>query len=186
VVGGLAAFPYLRGKVLGARAKFAVIVEEGKAQPFLVPLPGEMMRGNVLDRAVAVIIGGAFGAIITSLVNDIIMPLVGILLGGVDFSGLGIQVGSAVVLYGNFIQAIINFLIIALALFLVIKAANSVMRKKAEAPVPPAPPPSSYASVATITALIVCMRFSASSHTIEDLDSKTSSVTSMASMPNFS
>jgi len=97
-----------------------------------------IMRGNVLDLAVAVIIGGAFGAIVTSLVNDIIMPLVGILMGGVDFSGLGIQVGSATVLYGNFIQAIINFLIIALALFLVIKAANRVMRKKVEEPAPPA------------------------------------------------
>lgn len=98
-----------------------------------------IMRGNVLDLAVAVIIGGAFNAIVTSLVNDIIMPLVGILLGGVDFSGLGLQVGNAVVLYGNFIQAIINFLIIALTLFLVVKGANRVMRKKAEAPTPPAP-----------------------------------------------
>jgi large conductance mechanosensitive channel len=98
-----------------------------------------IMRGNVLDLAVAVIIGAAFGAIITSLVNDIIMPLIGILMGGIDFSGLAVQVGSATITYGNFIQAIINFLIIALALFLVIKGANSVMRKKAEAPVPPAP-----------------------------------------------
>ena len=98
-----------------------------------------IMRGNVLDLAVAVIIGVAFGAIITSLVNDIIMPLIGILMGGIDFSGLAVQVGSATVTYGNFIQAIINFLIIALVLFLVIKGANSVMRKKAEAPVPPAP-----------------------------------------------
>ncbi len=98
-----------------------------------------IMRGNVLDLAVAVIIGGAFGAIVTSLVNDIIMPLIGILMGGIDFSKLAVQVGSATVTYGNFIQAIINFLIIALALFLVIKAANSVMRKKAEAPTPPAP-----------------------------------------------
>jgi len=98
-----------------------------------------IMRGNVLDLAVAVIIGGAFNAIVTSLVNDIIMPLVGILLGGVNFSGLGLQVGNAVVLYGNFIQAIINFLIIALTLFLVVKGANAVMRKKAEAPTPPAP-----------------------------------------------
>ena len=98
-----------------------------------------IMRGNVLDLAVAVIIGGAFNAIVTSLVNDIIMPLVGILMGGVDFTGLGLQVGNAVVLYGNFIQAIINFLIIALTLFLVVKGANSVMRKKAEAPTPPAP-----------------------------------------------
>lgn len=98
-----------------------------------------IMRGNVLDLAVAVIIGGAFGAIVTSLVNDIIMPLIGILMGGIDFSGLTVQVGSATVTYGNFIQAIINFLVIALALFLVIKAANSIMRKKAESPVPPAP-----------------------------------------------
>jgi large conductance mechanosensitive channel len=98
-----------------------------------------IMRGNVLDLAVAVIIGGAFNAIVTSLVNDIIMPLVGILLGGVDFSGLGLQVGNAVVLYGNFIQAIINFVIIAFTLFLVVKGANRVMRKKAEAPTPPAP-----------------------------------------------
>jgi large conductance mechanosensitive channel len=96
------------------------------------------MRGNVLDLAVAVILGVAFGAIITSLVDDIIMPLIGILMGGVDFAGLGIQVGDAVLLYGNFIQAIINFLIVALVLFLIIKAANRLMRKKVEAPVPTA------------------------------------------------
>jgi large conductance mechanosensitive channel len=98
-----------------------------------------IMRGNVLDLAVAVILGVAFGAIVTSLVDDIIMPLIGILMGGVDFAGLGIQVGNATLLYGNFIQAIINFLIIAFVLFLIIKAANRAMRQKAEAPVPPAP-----------------------------------------------
>jgi large conductance mechanosensitive channel len=98
-----------------------------------------IMRGNVLDLAVAVIIGGAFGAIVTSLVDDLIMPLVGILLGGVDFSSLSIEVGNATLRYGNFIQQVINFLIIAAALFLVVKAANTLMRKKAEAPVPPAP-----------------------------------------------
>jgi large conductance mechanosensitive channel len=98
-----------------------------------------IMRGNVLDLAVAVIIGGAFGAIVTSLVDDLIMPLVGILLGGVDFSSLSLQVGNATLRYGNFIQQVINFLIIAAALFLVVKAANTLMRKKAEAPVPPAP-----------------------------------------------
>ena len=96
-----------------------------------------IMRGNVLDLAVAVIIGAAFGAIVTSLVNDIFTPLIGIVMGGVDFTGLSVTVGNAQVLYGNFIQAIINFLIVALALFLVIKAANSVMRKKVEAPAPP-------------------------------------------------
>ena len=81
-----------------------------------------IMRGNVMDLAVAVIIGGAFTAIINSLVNDIIMPLIGIILGGVDFTSLSITVGNAVVTYGNFIQAIINFLLIALVLFLLIRA----------------------------------------------------------------
>lgn len=99
-----------------------------------------IMRGNVLDLAVAVVIGAAFGAIITSLVNDIFTPLIGIVMGGVDFTGLAVTVGSANLLYGNFIQAIINFLIVALALFLLIKAANSVMRKKAESPAPPPVP----------------------------------------------
>jgi large conductance mechanosensitive channel len=99
-----------------------------------------IMRGNVLDLAVAVVIGAAFGAIITSLVNDIFTPLIGVLMGGVNFTGLALTVGEAQVLYGNFIQAIINFLIVALALFLLIKGANSVMRKKAESPAPPPVP----------------------------------------------
>ena len=99
-----------------------------------------IMRGNVIDLAVAVIIGVAFGAIITSLVDDIIMPIVGMLLGGVDFTAMSITVGSAQIMYGNFIQAVVNFLIIALALFLIIKAANTAMRKK---PVE-APPTSAY------------------------------------------
>jgi large conductance mechanosensitive channel len=95
-------------------------------------------RGNVIDLAVAVIIGGAFGAIINSLINDIIMPLIGILLGGVDFSGLSITVGSAVVTYGNFIQAIVNFVVIALAIFLVVRAYNRLqVQKEAEAPAEP-------------------------------------------------
>ena len=94
-------------------------------------------RGNVLDLAVAVIIGGAFGAIVNSLVNDIIMPLVGVIIGGLDFTGLSITVGSSVILYGNFIQAIINFLIIAFSVFLVVKAANKVQRKQEAAPPPP-------------------------------------------------
>ena len=101
-----------------------------------------IMRGNVIDLAVAVIIGASFGAIITSLVNDIIMPLVGVLMGGVDFSGLSITVGSAVIAYGAFIQTVINFLIIASALFLVIQAMNkaSSLRKKEEAAAPPPAP----------------------------------------------
>lgn len=99
-------------------------------------------RGNVLDLAVAVVIGGAFGAIVNSLVNDILMPIIGILIGGLDFTGLAITVGDARVQYGNFIQAIVNFLIIAAALFFVVKGANALMRQKQEAPAsPPAPSP---------------------------------------------
>lgn len=91
-------------------------------------------RGSVIDLAVAVIIGIAFGAIITSLVNDIIMPLVGVVLGKVDFAGLAIQVGEASIAYGKFVQAIVNFLIIAFVLFLVIRAFNKMQPKKEAAP----------------------------------------------------
>jgi large conductance mechanosensitive channel len=97
-----------------------------------------VMRGNVLDLAVAVIIGGAFGKIISSLVNDIIMPLIGLIIGGIDFSGLAFTVGSAKVTYGNFINNIIDFLIIALVIFLMVKAMNSV-KKPAPAPAPAEP-----------------------------------------------
>lgn len=101
-----------------------------------------VMRGNVLDLAVAVVMGGAFGAIINSLVNDIIMPLVGVILGGVDFSSLSFMVGDAVIAYGKFIQALVNFLIIALALFLVIKSINTMQRKfEKPAEAAPAAPP---------------------------------------------
>lgn len=93
-----------------------------------------LMRGNVLDLAVAVIIGGAFGAIVSSLVEDIIMPLIGVILGGLDFTGLSLRIGEATVAYGNFLQAIVNFLIIGLALFLVVKAANTVYRRREAAP----------------------------------------------------
>jgi large conductance mechanosensitive channel len=91
-------------------------------------------RGNVLDLAVAVILGLAFGAIITSLVDDIIMPVVGVLLGGVDFSSLAIQVREASINYGNFIQAIVNFLIIAFVIFLIVRAAERIQKQKEEEP----------------------------------------------------
>lgn len=83
-------------------------------------------RGNVMDMAVGIVVGGAFTAIVNSLVNDIIMPLIGIIIGGVDFSQLAITVGNATFCYGNFIQAVINFLLIALTVFLLIKALNKV------------------------------------------------------------
>ena len=97
-----------------------------------------VMRGNVLDLAVAVIIGGAFGKIITSLVNDVLMPLIGLVLGGVDFTGLSFTVGDAVVMWGNFIQAIVDFLIVAFVIFMVVKTANRF--KKKEQDIPPAAP----------------------------------------------
>ena len=97
-------------------------------------------RGNVIDLAVAVVLGAAFGAIITSFVNDIIMPLIGVLMGGIDFTSLSIQVGEATIAYGNFIQAIINFLIIAFALFIVIRGINKLQKEEEAAPAPPPEP----------------------------------------------
>ena len=96
-----------------------------------------IMKGNVMDLAVAVIIGGAFGKIISSLVNDILMPLIGLLLGGIDFSSLAFTLGEAKVTYGNFIQALIDFLIIALVIFLMVKGINKLTKKPAPAPAEP-------------------------------------------------
>lgn len=83
-------------------------------------------RGNVVDLAVGVIIGGAFGSIVSSLVNDILMPLIGIMMGGFNFSGLSLKVGEAAVNYGNFIQNTIDFLIIALCIFIFVKIINKI------------------------------------------------------------
>lgn len=101
---------------------------------------GFIAKGNVLDLAVAVIMGGAFGAIVTSLVNDILMPIIGIILGGRDFSSLAIQVGEASITYGNFIQAIINFLIIAFVIFMIVRTANNMKKEEEAAPAPPPGP----------------------------------------------
>ncbi len=100
-------------------------------------------RGNVIDLAVAVIIGAAFGLIVTSLVNDIIMPLIGIVIGGVSFTSLMVQVGTAQVKYGTFIQALVNFLIIAFVIFLIVRSINKVQERfrKPAAPAAPPPPP---------------------------------------------
>lgn len=92
-------------------------------------------RGNVLDLAVAVILGAAFGAIVSSLVDDIIMPLIGIVMGGVDFSGLALQVQDATLTYGNFIQAAIDFLIIAFVIFLLVRFAKRFEKEEEPAPV---------------------------------------------------
>jgi large conductance mechanosensitive channel len=106
------------------------------------------MRGNVLDMAIGIIVGAAFGRIVSSLVNDVLMPPLGILLGGMDFSKLAITLKEAAgdaaavqLKYGMFIQQIIDFLIVAMAIFLVVKAMNTMKRKQEEAPAaPPAPP----------------------------------------------
>ena len=96
-------------------------------------------KGNIFDMAVGVIIGGAFGKIVTSLVNDIIMPLVGIIIGGLDFSNLSVTVKDATISYGVFIQNIVDFLIIALCIFAVVKA-MAKFKKKEEAPAEPPKP----------------------------------------------
>ena len=111
------------------------------------------MKGNVVDLAIAVVIGGAFGKIVTSLVNDIIMPIIGVLTGGINFSDKKVVLSSAVLdatgkvvkpendlTYGVFIQAVIMFLLIAFSIFIVMRAFVKLQKKKEEAPAPPAEP----------------------------------------------
>ena len=98
------------------------------------------VRGNVVDLAVAVIIGTAFNKIVSSLVADIVMPLVGALIGGVHFESLTVRVGAAVVAYGKFIQSIVDFLILALCVFLAVKLINRLRREDEKKP-ENAPPP---------------------------------------------
>ena len=98
------------------------------------------LKGNVMDMAVGVIIGGAFGKIVSSLVDDVLMPAIGMLTGNVDFTNLTAKIGTgedaAVLKYGVFIQNIVDFLIIALCIFLIIKGMNKLMKKKEEEPAP--------------------------------------------------
>ena len=89
-------------------------------------------RGNVLDLAVGVIVGGAFSSIVTSLVNNIFTPIIGLALGGVDFSNLSITFRDTKIMYGAFIQSVIDFLIVAFCLFIVVKFVNRFMKKKEE------------------------------------------------------
>ncbi|MBF1197470.1 MAG: large-conductance mechanosensitive channel protein MscL, partial [Fusobacterium periodonticum] len=103
-----------------------------------------VMRGNVVDMAVGVIIGAAFGKIVTSLVNDIFMPIIGMIIGNVDFTSLEIKIGEpvegaeqAVIKYGMFIQNVIDFLIIAICIFGMIKVMNILSKKKQEEPAAP-------------------------------------------------
>lgn len=94
-------------------------------------------RGNVVDMAVGLIVGSAFTAIVTSLVNDIFTPLIGIVIGGIGFGNISVTVGSATLAIGNFIQAIINFLLTALCVFIVVKVMNTFRKKKEETPPKP-------------------------------------------------
>lgn len=96
------------------------------------------MRGNVMDLAVGVIIGSAFGKIVASLVNDVLMPIIGLAMGGVNFSSLMTKVGAAEIKWGLFIQSIVDFLIVAFVIFLIIRAMNR-FKKQEPAPAPAAP-----------------------------------------------
>ena len=107
------------------------------------------IRGNVMDLAVGVIVGGAFSAITTSLINDIIMPVVGIFVSEASFADLSVTIGGAQITYGNFIQAVVNFLIMAFVVFCMVKAVNRVARKKEAAPPPPPPEPSNEEKLLT-------------------------------------
>ncbi|HSE35011.1 MAG TPA: large-conductance mechanosensitive channel protein MscL [Candidatus Paceibacterota bacterium] len=98
------------------------------------------MKGNVVDLAVGVMIGSAFGAIVNSLVADVVMPVIGIVTGGIDFTGLSFVFGKATITYGKFIQASFSFLIVAFALFMVIKAIAALKREEKEHPTAPPEP----------------------------------------------
>jgi large conductance mechanosensitive channel len=113
------------------------------------------MRGNVIDMAVGIVIGGAFGKIVSSFVNDVLMPPIGILVGGVDFKDLAIvlkeasgDVAAVTINYGSFIQTVLDFIIIAFAIFMVVKAMNNLKKKEEEAP---AAPPKPSAEVELLT-----------------------------------
>ena len=119
------------------------------------------MRGNVVDMAVGIVIGGAFGKIVTSFVNDVLMPPIGMAIGGVDFSDLAITLkeaageAAAVTLnYGAFIQTVLDFVIIAFAIFMVVKAMNNLKKKEEAAPPPPPKPSAEETLLAEIRDLL--------------------------------
>jgi large conductance mechanosensitive channel len=112
------------------------------------------LKGNMLDLAVGVIIGAAFGKIVTSLVNDLLMPLLGILLNGKDFSALSITYKSAVINYGMFFQTLVDFFIIAFSIFLFIRLLGKLKRKQAVLPTPPAAPSKEEALLTEIRDLL--------------------------------
>ncbi len=98
------------------------------------------MRGNVVDLAVAVVIGAAFGKIVSSLVENIMMPIIGIFVGGVDFTGWALTVGEVNITYGKFIQSVFDFVIVAFVIFMVVRVMARIQKKSDEAPAAPAEP----------------------------------------------
>ena len=143
---------------------FAIQIQNKKAmKEILQEFKQFAMRGNVVDMAVGIIIGGAFGKIVSSLVSDIIMPGVGLLVGGVNFTDLKITLKDAVmngeevvspavaVNYGNFLQVTFDFIIIAFAVFMLVKGVNALSKKKEEKPAAPATPPAPPADIQLLT-----------------------------------
>lgn len=109
-------------------------MEKKKVSKTLDEFKSFIAKGNVIDMAVGVIIGGAFGKIVTSVVNDILMPLLGVIIGGIDFTGLTLKVKNATITYGNFIQNVIDFVIVAICIFIFIKLINKFRTKEEEKP----------------------------------------------------
>lgn len=143
---------------------FAIRIQNKKAmKEILQEFKQFAMRGNVVDMAVGIIIGGAFGKIVSSLVSDIIMPGVGLLVGGVNFTDLKITLKDAVmngeevvspavaINYGNFLQVTFDFIIIAFAVFMLVKGVNALSKKKEEKPAAPATPPAPPADIQLLT-----------------------------------
>ena len=143
---------------------FAIRIQNKKAmKEILQEFKQFAMRGNVVDMAVGIIIGGAFGKIVSSLVSDVIMPGVGLLVGGVNFTDLKITLKDAVmngeevvspavaINYGNFLQVTFDFIIIAFAVFMLVKGVNALSKKKEENPAAPATPPAPPADIQLLT-----------------------------------
>jgi large conductance mechanosensitive channel len=134
---------------------------KGKTMSMMEEFKAFAIKGNVVDMAVGVIIGGAFGKIVSSFVTDVVMPPIGVLVGGVDFSKLAITIKDAVgdapavvISYGKFIQTMVDFVIVAGVIFMVIKAINNMKKKEEAAPAAPAAPPAQEVLLAEIRDLL--------------------------------
>lgn len=124
------------------------------AGKFLEEFKAFAMRGNVIDMAVGVVIGGAFGKIVSSLVNDIVMPLIGLACGGIDFTSWKLTIRDTSINYGNFIQTAVDFTIIAFSIFIVIRLIGRLRKKEEKKPASPAPKPADVALLEEIRDLL--------------------------------